>query len=364
MAYPPLSVGTDFTDDTPAVGVHADRHNVTAAAVNDVVGELGPNPKGTFEHVDDRLTGIEGDVDTLRDLVLPPDPGALSDLTSFTVTSDTPDLVGFDFAESSEPSMQGGFGHYVVELSSSSSFTSPGSTTVLGPKTFLPLPGRLGGSTMPDLYFRIKAVDYYGNESAWLVHGASPPTPDPVTINTRDLDDLDITAADIRALIKSPVPLFCRYADVASTSTGGTEDDLYSDTIPAGQLANNGDRIEWECAVKFVAHATATRRLKFWFGGTVIFDSVVPTAYASGASYAMRVTITRVSASAVRCRSIIMGTNLGSGTILGGGLESEITGLTLANTQVAKCTGIAAGTGAASGDIVARSASITYVPGP
>ena len=149
--------------------------------------------------------------------------------------------------------------------------------------------------------------------------------------------------------------LFDHYTDIGNVGTG--EDDLYSVTLAAGQLANNGEKIEAQYAGVFVSSGTATRQIKIYFGGTLIFDSGALTLSLSSA-WDVYVTVIRVSASVVRCAASLttQGAALAAYTAY-----TEVTGLTLANTQVLKITGEAAGVGAATDDIVAKLGSVEWL---
>lgn len=150
--------------------------------------------------------------------------------------------------------------------------------------------------------------------------------------------------------------LFDHYADVSTTSTDGTENDLYTDTLVAGQLANNGEKvIETEFAT-FIASATASRRLKKYFGGTLIFDSGALT-LSLGADFSIKTEVIRESSSIVRITVTVSTTSASTVPYV---TYTKITGLTLANTQILKTTGIASGAGAASGDIINKMATIEW----
>lgn len=365
MAYPPLPVGADFTDDTAAVGVHADRHNVTAQAVNEVVGELGPNPKGTFEHVQDRLDDADSVTAALALQVLPPDPGAVGDMVAFSAESGdplAPDVIKFDWTESTDPTMTGGLGFYEIQADWVGDFVTPFDLGRFSkPAVYYPGLGMFNGSPIPPLYSRIRAVDYYGNASAWYEADAGA-----VTIAPRNLGHLDVDAADLQEITRAPSPVVNLTADVATTSTDGTENDLQTTTLPAGLLATNGDRLEAVFAATCVGHATATRRLRLYFGGTAVMDTSALIHGASGGPYSARLTVVRVSASVVRCTVTAALPSLPSVSPLPFplGTYTEVTGLTLANTQVLKATGVAADTGAASGDIVGRLLTVDFHPAP
>jgi hypothetical protein len=158
------------------------------------------------------------------------------------------------------------------------------------------------------------------------------------------------------ASLKLPVYLFTHFADQGNSTT--TETDLYSDTIAAGQLTTNGDKLEVEYGGVFVSSGTATRELKIYFGGTQIFDTGALT-ISLAAAWTAYTTITRVSASIIRYMISLTteGAALAAYTAVG-----ELTGLTLSNTNILKVTAQAAGIGASSNDIVAKLGSIIYRP--
>lgn len=164
------------------------------------------------------------------------------------------------------------------------------------------------------------------------------------------------SVATARANLGLSAVLFDHYADAANVTTGET--DLYSDTLAAGRLANNGEKIEAEYGGVFVSSATATRQVKVYFGGTVILDTGALTLSLSSA-WTAYVTIIRKSATVVRYMVSFAteGAALAAYTSAG-----EVTSLTLSNTQVVKVTGQAAGVGAASGDITAKLGSLEWKP--
>lgn len=178
---------------------------------------------------------------------------------------------------------------------------------------------------------------------------------DTATIDFTYNDPANTITADIIAAYRRKT-LFDYFADVGNIGTG--EDDLFSSTIAAGQLANNGEKIETEYAGTFVTSAgTATRQLRIYFGGTLIFDTgaLLITGATAWTVYA---TVIRVSASVVRAMVSLttQGASLAAYTSY-----TEVTALTLANTQVMKITGEAAGVGAATNDIVAKMGSLQWL---
>ncbi len=149
-------------------------------------------------------------------------------------------------------------------------------------------------------------------------------------------------------------PLFDHFTDAGNTTT--SETDLYSDTTAAGQLATNGDKIVAEYGGIFVSSGTATRQIKVYFGGTAIFDSGA-LSISTSASWTVTLTIIRVSSTVVRYNVALQtqGAALASYTSV-----SELTGLTLSNTNILKITGTAGGVGAATNDIVAKLGNVEY----
>lgn len=136
-----------------------------------------------------------------------------------------------------------------------------------------------------------------------------------------------------------------------------SETDLYTTILAASQLVANGDKLEVEYGGVFVSSATATRQLKIYFGGSIIFDSGALTLSLSSA-WTIYTSVIRVSSSVIRYMISMTteGAALAAYTAVG-----ELTGLTLSNTQVLKITGQAAGVGAATNDIVAKLGKIIYV---
>lgn len=145
---------------------------------------------------------------------------------------------------------------------------------------------------------------------------------------------------------------------VDAGNSGTTETDLYSSTIAASQLGVNGAKLEATYGGTFVSSGTATRQVRAYFNGTLIFDTGALTLSLSSA-WTLYITAIRVSASVVR--------TVASFTTEGAALAAytdytEITGLTLSNSNILKVTGTAAGAGAATNDIVAKLGSVYYFP--
>lgn len=142
--------------------------------------------------------------------------------------------------------------------------------------------------------------------------------------------------------------LFDYSADAGNATT--VETDLYSSSLSAGRLGVDGDKLDVKYSGVFVSSGTATRQLKVYFGGTVVFDSGALTLSLSSA-WVIEVLIIRVSSSIVRC-AVSMTTQ--GAALAAYTAYTEVTGLTLSNAQTIKITGTAAGVGAATNDIVAK----------
>lgn len=153
-----------------------------------------------------------------------------------------------------------------------------------------------------------------------------------------------------------PGVLFDHFADQGNGTT--VETDLYSDTLVASQLFLNGDKLRCEYGGVFVSSATATRQLKVYFAGTLIFDSGALTLSLSSA-WDVSVLVIRESSTVIR--AVVSMTTQGA-ALAAYTAYTRITGLTLSGTNILKITGQAAGVGAATNDIVAKLGYVEYVP--
>lgn len=149
--------------------------------------------------------------------------------------------------------------------------------------------------------------------------------------------------------------LFDYFADVTSTSTNGTEDTLYTGTIAANTFATAGDKLVAEYCCTIVSSATATRRIRAYVAGTAVLDSGTLTFAAAGTAE-IYVTAIWESATVLRVKAEFVPSGITLQPII---TYTRITGLTITGTQIVKITGVAAGTGAASGDIAAKVGVIT-----
>lgn len=195
-------------------------------------------------------------------------------------------------------------------------------------------------------------ITQYTDEMAQDAVGAA--LTDTATIDFTYNDGANTITADIIQAYRRK-SLFNHFADAGNGTT--VETDLYSDTTAASQLANNGERLEAQFGGVFVSSATATRQIKIYFGGSVIFDSGALTLSLSSA-WDIYVSIIRVSGTVIRYMISMTteGAALAAYTAVG-----ELTGLTLTNTNILKITGQAAGVGAATNDIVAKLGSVEWL---
>lgn len=154
-----------------------------------------------------------------------------------------------------------------------------------------------------------------------------------------------------------PLVLFDHYADANNGTT--VETDLYSDTLAAGQLAANGEKISAQYGGLFVGDATSTQRLKAYFGGSLIFDTGALGLGVATDFWDLWVTVVRESSSVVRC-SVAITTN--ASVLTASATYTRITGLTLTNTQVLKITGTAAGVSGGSNQITAKEGYVQWLP--
>lgn len=137
-----------------------------------------------------------------------------------------------------------------------------------------------------------------------------------------------------------------------STTTAGntttTETDLFSYTTPASTLEANNGQFSGNSFGTFVASGTATRQLRVYFAGTLIYDSAA-LSVSTSADWSINFVIIRKSATEVNC-TVNLQTTGASGANYS--KTSVLTGLTLSNTNIFKITGQAGGVGAATNDII------------
>ncbi len=157
----------------------------------------------------------------------------------------------------------------------------------------------------------------------------------------------------------TPTGTASRLATYVTTVQADTvETTLATTTLIAGQLTANNDAVEAVYSGQMINVAGVTFRIRVYFGGTVFYDTTVFSADLVG-PWGLRATVIRVSASVVRC-AVFLYTHTDPKQIHSV-LTEEITGLTLANTQILKITCILASAGVL-GDLTLTSGYLEYKP--
>jgi len=155
---------------------------------------------------------------------------------------------------------------------------------------------------------------------------------------------------------QSYIPLFDHYTDVGNATT--VETDIYSDTIAAGQLANNGEAIQaWYALIG--ANNFTGKTIRVYFGGTKIYDSGTISINA-GISINVEVKIIRDSSTSIRYSIFAIADQTGAGTAAVSNAVGKLSGLTLANTNILKITA-QSGIGGANNDTVGESGKVVWV---
>jgi hypothetical protein len=149
--------------------------------------------------------------------------------------------------------------------------------------------------------------------------------------------------------------LFESDADVASTTSTSIQ-DLYSHTIPAGLLTTNKDKIRATFTVAIASTGGVTKTVGVSAFGTQIYTTGALTVATAG-DLTLDVFLIRVSATSVRC--VVTPSTFTTGTLTPS--VTDVTGLTLTNTQILKITATI-GTGAAVGNVTAKADFVEYLP--
>ena len=142
-------------------------------------------------------------------------------------------------------------------------------------------------------------------------------------------------------------------ADGSNTGTGET--DLQTYTTKASTLSATGEKLIYDIAGTF-NDVTATGQLQFYFAGTSIGNTGTLTISATG-GWSARILIVRTGTTTAR--SMVTVTTPGASTAVYT-TETDLTGLTFTNTNIIKCTGIAAGAGGGTGDITSKLGTILW----
>lgn len=138
--------------------------------------------------------------------------------------------------------------------------------------------------------------------------------------------------------------------DVATTSTDGTADDIFTYPSSGAQV---GGYVYSRQTITTVGSATATRRIELYFNGLLIWDSGTVT-LALGGTFIIDVTILHATSHGYKASVSVAAT---SASTVPYATYTEINDADFLLTEW-KTKAVATGTGAASGDIIMRSAIV------
>ena len=170
------------------------------------------------------------------------------------------------------------------------------------------------------------------------------------SLSANDLSQLDSADVAIPGSAGSAYALeslFDEYADATTSGTSG--ETLYTYTLPAATLAANGDSVNAVYMGTFAANANQKELNIDWFGIGLTGIATMQ----NGGAWRIEVDAVRVSASVVR---LSVQTTHGTSTSTE---YTEVTGLTLANSQTLMLSGR---TPTSAGDLTARAAKGVFIP--
>lgn len=150
--------------------------------------------------------------------------------------------------------------------------------------------------------------------------------------------------------------IFSHFAD-AGTPASTTETDLYSDTTIANTLSVSGDTFESKYALQLTSTGGATKQVRVYFAGTLIYDSTAISVLAASDLQIEVVIVRTGSSTAIATVKIIAPSALISAPIK----ITSLTGLNFATTNILKITG-QAGAGAAANDVLAKIGLLYWKP--
>jgi hypothetical protein len=160
---------------------------------------------------------------------------------------------------------------------------------------------------------------------------------------------VDLNSTDIHQVLNK------QFADANNTGTGET--DLYTYTLGANKLVNNGASISFEVGGVF-NDATATANLQLYFAGTAFGGTGAMTISGTGAWRAQG-SIVRVSSSVYRASVTFFSDNTTQKIFTN---MANVTSVDFTASNIFKITGTAGGAGGGSNDITAQMMIITYNP--
>lgn len=155
-----------------------------------------------------------------------------------------------------------------------------------------------------------------------------------------------------------PHTLDAVYTTAGNTST--TETDLYSYTLPAGQLGIDGRTINFEIDGEFNDN-TITAQLKLYFAGNVMLNTGAVSVSTAFTKWKLTGYVMRTSSSTAHVTYELQAPGLATTVFLG---YSNLTSLDFTTTNVFKISAQAAGGGASNSDITAHSWQLLYKPQP
>jgi hypothetical protein len=151
----------------------------------------------------------------------------------------------------------------------------------------------------------------------------------------------------------------CIFDHFADVTIGGTEAQIWADSIPANALATNGDKIVANYGGNFVTVGTELTQLLVKFGGTTIWDSTGVAPATGTTSWRVVAELIRVSSSVIR---YTVSLNTTTGTTYAYATSGELTGLTLSGANFLELKGASSGVGSGSGDIIGKMGSVYWYP--
>ncbi len=146
------------------------------------------------------------------------------------------------------------------------------------------------------------------------------------------------------------------YTDAGSVGT--SETDLYSYTIKANTLSLDGSSIYGYYA-GILSSSASNKTLRAYLNGTLLFDSGALNTPGLLNHFALYVNIIRSSSTAARA-SVTVHTD--TNTNFSSVNYTTVTSLNFATNQTLKITGQASGGSAADNDIVAKLATVQFLP--
>jgi hypothetical protein len=165
-----------------------------------------------------------------------------------------------------------------------------------------------------------------------------------------------VTVTSVRALADD-------FSTTQTTHTDGTEDLLFSYTLPANTLAHNGDKLRMRFAGNFIPGATKDLAIDVHFPDGV--DSLLgnnPTSYTADYTgyvyYEVEINLMRISSTSCVWSGVLRTNDINNPLFLMNAVETDNDFTT---NQDIGFYGSASGAGAAAGDVKLVMASVEYI---